>query len=146
MEIITSVVTVKHIWKKIVDKIDNLKIKGIDPDRPPNLDNNNYIDVIYELTQQAPKDWCLNFNNFFSKERHKTRIDPKQGLYIETWVHDMNEIPNELNLIKQKIKICNEIYIKKLHEDALLRENAKTEKASTESRRLKNIIANLNFD
>ena len=127
-------------------QIDKIKIKGIDINRPPNLDNNNYIDVIYELTQHAPKDWCLNFNNFFSKERHKTRIDPNQGLYIETWVRDMDEIPTELSLIKHKIKTCNKMYMEKLNQEALLRENAKSDKESIKSRKLKNIIANLNFD
>ena len=74
-----------------MDKIENLKIKGIDKNRLPNLDNNKYIDVIYELTQKAPRNWCLDFNNCFSKERHKARIDPDKGLYIETWVRDMEE-------------------------------------------------------
>ena len=129
-----------------MNKIENLKIKGIDKNRLPNLDNNNYIDVIYELTQQAPRNWCLDFNNFFSKERHKTRIDPDKGLYIETWVRDMEEIPKELNLIKQKIKICNTNYIEKLQKEALLRQNMQSDSSSIKGRKLDRIIADLDFD
>ena len=129
-----------------MEKIENLKIKGIDQNRLPNLDNNNYIDVIYELTQKAPRDWCLDFNNFFNKERNKTRIDPEKGLYIETWVRDMEEISNELDLIKQKINICNANYDKKLEEAALLRKNSQNENSSIEGRKLERILANLQFD
>lgn len=129
-----------------MEKIENLKIKGIDQNRLPNLDNNNYIDVIYQLTQKAPRSWCLDFNNFFSKDRHKTRIDPEKGLYIETWVRDMEEISNELDLIKQKINICNANYINKLEEAALLRKNSLNESSSIEGRKLERILANLKFD
>ena len=129
-----------------MEKIANLKIKGIDPNRIPNLDNNNYIDVIYELTQKAPRNWCLDFNNFFSKDRHKTRIDPEKGVYIETWVRNMDEIANELDLIKQKIKMCNTNYIKKLEEEALLRKNSQSDNSSIEGKKLEKILAELNFD
>ncbi len=129
-----------------MEKIANLKIKGIDPNRTPNLDNNNYIDVIYELTQKAPRNWCLDFNNFFSKDRHKTRIDPEKGVYIETWVRNMDEIANELDLIKQKIKMCNTNYIKKLEEEALLRKNSQSDNSSIEGKKLEKILAELNFD
>ena len=127
-------------------EIENLKIKGIDKNRLPNLDNNNYIDVIYELTQKAPRNWCLDFNNFFSKERHKTRIDPDKGLYIETWVRDMEEIPKELNLIKQKIKMCNANYIEKLQKEELLRKSMQSDSSTIGVRKLNRIIAGLEFD
>lgn len=129
-----------------MDKIEDLKIKGLDPNRQPNLDNNNYIDVVYELTQQAPRNWCLDFNNFFSKERHKTRIDPDKGLYIETWVRDIEEISTGLNLIKQKIKICNANYVERLKNEALQRKSLLSDNLSIKGKKLEKVIAGLNFD
>ena len=129
-----------------MDKFLNLKIKGIDPNRVPHLENNNYIDVVYELTEKAPREWCVEFNNFFSKERHKTRIDPKNGLFIETWVRNMNEIPTELDHLKQKIIICTKNYNVNLQKKNARLKDLQSEKKSEEVKKLEQIIASLSFD
>ena len=129
-----------------MDKYLNLKIKGIDSNRVPHLDNNNYIDVVYELTEKAPRDWCIELNNFLSQERHKTKIDPKNGLYIETWVRNMDEIVPELNHLKQKIIICNKNYNANLQEKNARLRDLHSEKKSEALKKLENIIANLKFD
>ena len=78
--------------------INNIKVKGLDPKRYPNLRGNNYIDVVFELSQKAPRDWCADFNLLISRDQNNAKVNPDEGLYIETWVRDMLEIQKELDL------------------------------------------------
>jgi hypothetical protein len=100
-------------WELKVSGIDSIKIKGLDPNRRPSLKNKKYIDIFYELTQKAPRDWCADFNLLFSKNNLNAKIDPAEGLYVETWVRDLTHIQTELDKIKEIIKICNKNYIEK---------------------------------
>jgi hypothetical protein len=101
--------------------IENIKIKRLDPNRRPSLKNAKYIDVFYELSQKAPRDWCGDFNLLFSKSSLNVKINPEEGLYVETWVRDLTHIQNELDQIKEIIKTCNKNYIdQKLKEAAAL--------------------------
>ncbi len=124
----------------------NIKIKGIDPNRRPRIVNKNYIDVIFELSNKAKKDWCVIFNDSFSNTVDNIRIDPEEGSFVETWVRDMEEIPEKLNLIKETSKLTNTKYTQKLVQDAELRKDSYNQTQSAESERLEVILNELDFD
>jgi len=124
----------------------NINIKGIDPNRRPRIVNKNYIDIIFELSEKANKDWCVLFNDSFSNNVDNIRINPEEGNYVETWVRDMDDIPDKLNLIKKASKDTNTSYAEKLIVDAELRENSYNQSQSVESEKLDRILSGLKFD
>ena len=124
----------------------NIKIKGIDPNRHPRIVNKNYIDIIFELSGKAEKDWCDIFNDSFSSNGDNVRVNPEEGNFVETWVRDMEEIPEKLSLIKEASKLTNDKYKEKLIHDAELRENSYNQKQSVESEKLEKILGELIFD
>ncbi len=126
--------------------IDSLTIKliGIDPKRYPNLSNNNYIDVIYQLSEPPPKNWCVIFNDIFKNEGH-VRIDINSSEFINTWVRDMEEIPILFNTIKVSINSTNKLYHEKLINDEKTRRDAYNQTKSAESIRLDEILDALDF-
>lgn len=126
--------------------IQALKVKGIDPNRYPILKNKNYIDIIFELSAKAPSDWCTLFNNLFSKDRGNVRIDPTEGYFIETWVRNMEDIPNKLQQIKENVRLSNQAYMDKIEEERKHRERSQNTKATLESDKLDQIINSLDFD
>ena len=124
----------------------NINIKGIDPNRRPRIVNKNYIDIIFELSEKANKEWCVLFNDSFSNNIDNIRINPEEGNYVETWVRDMDDIPDKLNLIKKALKATNINYAEKLIVDAELRENSYSQSQSVESEKLDRILSRLKFD
>ena len=126
--------------------IENLKIKRLDPNRRPSLKNKKYIDVFYELTQKAPRDWCGDFNLLFSKSSLNAKINPDEGLYIETWVRDLTHIQNELDQIKELIKICNKNYIDQKLKEAAALQRADSIQGDSKSDALDKVLDLLNFD
>ena len=126
--------------------INDLKIKGLDSNRKPNLKNKKYVDVIFELNQKAPKDWCADLNLLFSKVKHNAKIDPDEGLFVETWVRVINDIPKILEAIKQQIVICNSNYIEQKRQEELAWQKSENAKSDNRSDELDRILENLNFD
>ena len=129
-----------------MSNIKDIKIKGLDPNRRPILKNKNYIDLIFELSQKAPRDWCADFNTLFSKRKHNAKINPDEGQYIETWVRNINDIPKELELIKQLIINCNNNYIEQKRQDELAWQQSENRKADSRSDELEKILASLTYD
>ncbi|MGH1537396.1 MAG: hypothetical protein ACRBDX_05050 [Gammaproteobacteria bacterium] len=130
-----------------MSNIENIKIKGLDNNRRPSLKNKKYIDIIYELTQQAPRDWCADFNMLFSKHTLNAKISPENGLYIETWVRDVAHIQKELDQIKEIIKTCNTSYIEQKRAEAAAFLGAENLKGGdSQSEALDKILDLLNFD
>ncbi len=128
-----------------MSNIKDIKIKGLDPHRKPSLKNKKYIDIIFELTQKAPRDWCTDFNLLFSKDKHNAKINPEEGLYVETWVRDITDIPGELDLIKQLIVICNNNYIEQKHQEELVWQKSESHKPGSQGDELEKILASLNY-
>ena len=122
-----------------------LKIVGIDPKRYPKILNKNYIDIVYQLSEKAPKDWCSIFNDSFRSIKN-VRIEADDGQYIETWVRDMDEIPKSLCSIKDGIQLCNEKYNDKLRTDEASRKASFSKKQSSASLKLEKILSALDFD
>jgi hypothetical protein len=129
-----------------LNNINDLKIKGLDLNRKPNLKNKKYVDVIFELNQKAPKDWCADLNLLFSKKKHNAKINADEGQFVETWVRDINDIPKILEVIKQQIIICNNNYIEQKRQEALTWQRAESTKSDSRSDELDRILESLNFD
>ncbi|MBT8113465.1 MAG: hypothetical protein KJO81_05180 [Gammaproteobacteria bacterium] len=126
--------------------INNIKIKGLDPNRMPSLKNKKYVDIIFELNKKAPKDWCADLNLLFSKNKQNVKIKPDEGVFVETWVRVINDIPNLLELIKQHIAICNSNYIEQNSQEALVWQQFESTKSNSRSDELDRILENLNYD
>ncbi len=129
-----------------MEHIKDIKIKGLDPKRKPTLKNKNYVDIIFELSQKAPRDWCADFNVLASKESLNAKIDPNEGLYVETWVRNINDIPQELELIKQLIIICSNCFIEQKQEEELAWQQSESTKTNSRSDELETILASLSYD
>ncbi len=129
-----------------MNELVDIKIKCIDPKRRPCLVNKNYIDVIFELSDKADKDWCVIFNDNFSNSGTNIRINPEEGQYVETWVRDMEDIPETLNLIKEKTDQTNIKYSDKLIADDEKRKDSYNQVKSVASERLEAILGELDFD
>ncbi len=126
--------------------INDIKIKGLDPNRKPNLKNKKYVDVIFELNQKAPKDWCADLNLLLSRNKHNAKINPNEGAFVETWVRVINDIPDLLEIIKQNIVICNSNYIEQKRQEELAWQKSENTKSNSLSDELDRILENLNFD
>jgi len=129
-----------------MEGISDLKIMGIDMKRPPKVRKEPYIDIIFKLTHQAPKDWCKIFNDKMAKNTAKPKINEEEGLYIETWVRAMEGIAPLLEQLKQAVVEANREYIERIELSTRNRAdvNASSEQ-SGEQGRLNEIVAALVF-
>ena len=129
-----------------MNNISDLKIKGLDPNRMPSLKNSKYVDVIFELNEVAPKDWCADLNLKFSKNKDNAKINADERKYVETWVRNINDIPKILEVIKQQIVDCNNNYIEQKRQDELAWQKTERTKSDSRSDELDRILESLNFD
>jgi hypothetical protein len=128
--------------------ISDIKIIGIDEKRPPRVRKEPYIDLFFRLSHPAPQDWCEAFNNLTRKLDPPIRIDKNEGLFIDTYVRDMNHIPAHLDSIKENIRSCNAQYIERIRQAEL---SAAANAASLlgdggKQGQLNSIVAALKFD
>jgi hypothetical protein len=126
----------------------DIRIVGFDEKRPPRAGKEPYIDLFFKLSRQAPEDWCEDFNRLTDKLEPTIRIDKKTGLFIDTYVRDMEHIPAHLGKLKEKVATCNAQYLEKARQRALL-EAARIASQQGEGGRqgrLNLIVAGLNFD
>lgn len=130
-----------------MQEIDELKIIGVDQARPPNVSKKTYIDLFFQLSKEAPKEWCDLFNDSTARFQPSIRIDNKKGLFIDTYVRNMEDIPAHVEVIKQKIIESNAIYAEKIRQRslALAAERSSTSGDEGEQGRLNRIVAELNF-
>lgn len=131
-----------------MNAISDLKIIGIDPTRPPVVRKEAYIDLYFKLSHQAPSDWCEDFNKLGHQMKHTAKIDKLKGMVIETWIREMEEIPQHLDVIKGKIAQCNEAFLEKIRQKELaaLAKSTSTDNKDVHQNKLNAIIATLNFD
>ena len=109
-----------------MSSISDLKIVGIDEDRPPRIRKESYIDLFFKLSQKAPEDWCEDFNARGRRISPSPKIDKNKGECIETYVNNMDDIAAQLETIKAAIIECNEHYLEKVRQQqqALAKSNA----------------------
>jgi hypothetical protein len=131
-----------------MEGISDIKIVGIDQNRPPMIRKEPYLNLYFKLSHKAPPSWCDAFNHLVSKKKYTTRIEPGEGLYIETWLRKPDEITVVLDELKATVKLCSEEYIARLQAEmrAAAASGSGEIKDEGEQGRLNRIIAGLNFD
>lgn len=124
-----------------------ITIIGIDPERPPRVRKESYIDLFFKLSAKAPADWCEAFNGLGRQVNPGAKIDKTGGECIETYVNDMERIPPHLSAIKQTVQECNEQYIAKIRqkEAELAASQAAALGQDGEQQRLNQIVEKLDF-
>lgn len=131
-----------------MNAISEIKIIGIDSDRPPTIRKEAYIDLFFKLSHKSPQDWCEDLNKLGHQIEPGFKINKNEGCFIETWVRDMQLIPQHLEKIKKKIIQCNEQYEERirLRNLALAEKNASLLGMDGQQNKLNQIVAALNFD
>lgn len=129
--------------------ISDINIIGIDETRPPFIRKEPYIDIYFELSHQAPIEWCKDLNSLFA-QNHSTsnvNIDEKEGLFIKTWVRTPNEITSLLEKLKEEISECTHQYIERIQLNSQQSSGDTSEtNESSEQANLNKIIASLIFN
>lgn len=131
-----------------MEGISDIRIIGTDEKRPPIIRKEPYIDIVFQLSHQAPAEWCSVFNSMLSKHPSKPKIKEKEGVYIEAWVKTPDDIAPLLTLLKAKVADCNQVYIERIERIARDAGDANTAlgQETGEQGRLNRIIAALDFD
>jgi hypothetical protein len=131
-----------------VEGISDIRIAGMDENRPPRLRKEPYINLYFRLSHKAPHDWCEGFNDLLMKHEYAPKINAEEGLYIETWVRNPDEIAGLFQVLNEKVTECTAQYIEKiaLSKRASDSDNDLLQKeGGGEQGRLNRIIAGLDF-
>lgn len=129
--------------------ISDINIVGVDATRPPFIRKEPYIDIFFELSHQAPVDWCKDLNSLFTINHTTSNasIDEKEGLFIKTWVRKPDEITSLFEKLKEEISECTRQYIERIQRSSQQSAGDTSEiKESSEQANLNKIIASLIFD
>lgn len=131
-----------------MDGISDIKITGIDSKRPPVTRKQPYIDLYFQLSHKVPRNWAEDFNALLSSRKIRAKIQPDEGLYIETWVRGPDDVVERLKLLNSKIAECNESYIAKVLLRASTKDsqNSALENEGGEQGRLNRIVSSLEFE
>ena len=129
--------------------ISDINIIGVDETRPPFIRKEPYIDIFFELSHQAPIDWCKDLNSQFAlnKITSNATINEKEGLFIKTWVRTADEITSLLEQLKEEITECTHQYIERIRLSSQQSGGDTSEtNESSEQANLNKIIASLIFN
>ncbi|MCW8932802.1 MAG: hypothetical protein OQL19_21505 [Gammaproteobacteria bacterium] len=131
-----------------MNDIKDIKIVGMDENRPPQIRKEPYIDLFFKLSHKVPGEWCEEFNKLTAKLNPPVKIDTSILIYIETYVRDMADIPDLLVLIKKKIVNTSTQYIERQRQKTLadIENNASIHGQGGKQGQLNAIIKSLNFD
>ena len=131
-----------------MNTINDLKIIGIDEERPPMIRKENYIDLFFKLSIKPPLDWCDDFNALAHKIDPAAKVDKKNATVIETWVREMDLIPQHLEKLKKAITLCNQQYMEKVKQEQLAAalKDASVVGVDGQQSRLNAIVTSLKFD
>ena len=129
-----------------MEGISDIKIIGFDETRPPALRKEPYINLYFKLSHKAPKQWCLDFNELVAKGSYPIKIEPTEGLIIETWVRQATEIETLLDGLKEAVRNAIDKYIARIRANAKVDLPAQGAVVSEEQAHLNLIISGLNFD
>ena len=127
---------------------NEIKIIGIDANRPPRVRKEAYIDLFYQLSEDAPEEWCEDFEGFGRQVNPLAKVDRTKRCFINTYVNDMNVIPAHFEQLKQAVVDCNAQFLEKLRQKelALAKDNANLSEQGGRQFELNEIIASLDFD
>ena len=131
-----------------MEGISDIRIAGMDENRPPRLRKEPYINLYFRLLHKAPPDWCEGFNDLLVKHEYAPKINAEEGLYIETWVRSPDEIAGLFQVLNEEVTECTAQYIEKIA--ASKRESDSDndllqKEGGGEQGRLNRIIAGLDF-
>ena len=129
-----------------MEEISDIKIAGVDENRPPRIRKEPYIDLYFKLSHKAPLNWCKDFNDEMAKNHLTPKIKPEEGLYVETWVRTPDEIPAHLTLLQAKVAACTQRYLEKIRLAQAANASGASTTVTTEQSRLNKIIADLKYD
>jgi hypothetical protein len=130
-----------------MEGISDIKVKGMDKARPPQILNYPCIFLFFELNHDVPKEWCEEFNRLFAKGKYPVRVNPDEGLFVETWVRLPDEIAKSLESIKQGIKTAITAYIARVNAKAGVKAETGTVVFVSEAQKqLNSVVAHLEFD
>ncbi|XOV89212.1 MAG: hypothetical protein ACFHX7_04785 [Pseudomonadota bacterium] len=123
------------------------RLIGFDASRPPTVQPRPCIDLIFELDTAAPPLWCEMFNALAANGKYPVRIDPAEGLFVETWVRTGEEIEKVLDRIKALVAAGNTAYDARMNAPVVgVVSKAGEVIKSPEQLRLDGMVARLNFD
>ena len=127
---------------------NEIKITGIDANRPPRVRKEPYIDMFYQLSEDAPEEWCEDFTGYGRQLNPMAKIDKSTRGIIGTYVNDMNFIPAHFAQLKEAVANCNVQYLEKLEqrEAAMAKDNANLKEQGGQQFKLNEIVASLDFD
>lgn len=127
---------------------NEIKIIGIDANRPPRIRKEAYIDLFYQLSEDAPEEWCEDFNAFGRQVNPMAKVEKGSRCIIGTYVNDIETIPAHFAQVKQAVADCNAQYVEKIRqrEIALAKDNANLQEQGGQQFKLNEIIASLDFD
>lgn len=128
--------------------ISDIRIVGIDENRPPRVRKEPYIDLFFKLSHQAPEAWCEDFNKLAGKSEPAIKIDKNKGLFIDTYVRDMSDIQAHLDKIQKKITACSEQYLENIRQTELAsaEKNSSLQGEGGKQAQLNTIVAALKFE
>ena len=127
-----------------MEGISDIRISGIDQARPPLIRKEPYINLYFRLNHKAPARWCEDFNGLLARSSYPVKIDPSEGLFVETWVRAPEEIVTLLSTLKKAVSKASGIYIARVEAAALAAQGV-TPESEGEQGRLNRIIAGLDF-
>ena len=128
--------------------MSDIKIIGIDKDRPPRIRKEAYIDLFFRLSEKGSIEWCEDFNALGRKMNPSPKIDKNIRECIQTYVGNMTLIAQHLADVKEVLRNCNEQHQQKIDEKArvLAASNASLQGQDGEQQKLNRIIDGLDFD
>lgn len=129
--------------------ISDINIIGVDETRPPFIRKEPYIDIFFELSHQAPIDWCKDLNSLFALNHtaSNANINEKEGLFIKTWVRTPDEITSLLEQLKEEVTECTRQYIERIQLSSQQSGGETSEKnESSDQENLNQIISSLTFN
>ena len=132
-----------------MEGITDIKIVGMDDNRPPRIGKEPYIDLFFRLSHKAPLEWCIGFNELLVKHEYTPKIKTNEGLFIEAWVRRPDEIAGLFQTIKEKVTECTAQYIENIavnQRDAASNSALAQKEGDGEQGRLNKVIAGLDFD
>jgi len=129
-----------------MQSIRELKVIGIDESRPPVIRKEPYIELFFKINNQAPKDWCIHFNDVMKNAKYPVKIKPEEGVMVETWVRGVDEIEKSLKVIQLAFVRCSDDYIENIESQSRINESdVSGAPISPEQMNLNNVVSNLKF-
>ena len=129
-----------------MSQAEHIGIKSVDANRPPLIRKDPYIELFFELSALAPREWCDDFNSSLQKHISKPKVRSDEGQFIETWVRRADDIPAHLDLLKEAVNSCNELQAAKALElaNTVVSESGEPS-VSSEQAHLNAVVAALDF-